>query len=364
MNANQNVFVSNKLLIGLVFLAFSWGNISISAETVKAAFDVGSGQTKVTIAEVDETTGRPIRILFADETALLVGHDLKRSKDGNLSDEILTKLKTVLNDYRDIAIKLNAEDLAGVATAVFRESKNGADFIRSVREESGINLQLISQEEEGKIGFATAVAASGKSATQIIAWDSGGASFQISIEVDDQLFVYKGPWGASKVVAAMIEIQGKDFDQVQDPNPVKLEDAFALKDKIEKSLSHASLALRNKLLDPSIEVVAIGGHFSMFNIAVIATGSNLFTKEQIAQSIEDLVGSTTEELARQFPEAEMVLPRLTLIYAVMDHFGINKVKYTPTVGSTLGIFISPRFWSIPTKASKLDVLKEHPTIRY
>ena len=339
----------NKILFSLLILVCFQGTSQLSAQPIRAAFDVGSGQTKVTIAEVDETTGRPIRVLFSDETAILLGHDFKQSKEGRLSDEILSKLEEVLTHYRTIAIELDAEDLAGVATAVFRESKNGAEFIKKIRDEKGINLQLISQEEEGRIGFLTAMAASGKQANEIIAWDSGGASFQITTAVDEKLFMYEGPWGASKAVAALIEIQGKDFSKVQNPNPTKLEDVIALNDRIKKSLHEASFELETQLNNLDVNVIAIGGPYSPFKITALATGTNVYTKKQVANAIKNLVGSSNEELAKQFPEPEMVIPRLTLVYAVMDHFGMDEVHYIATVGSTLGVFISPQFWRVPQK---------------
>lgn len=325
-------------------LTLSLASSPLSADQVRAAFDVGSGQTKITVAVVDESTGRPQKVLFAEETVVLVGHDFKKSKDGTLSDAILAELRNVLVHYRDIAEGLGAEELAGVATAVFRESKNGGGFIQQMRDELGIGLKLISQEEEGRLGFLTAVAASGRQSHEIIAWDSGGGSFQIATEGESGLSVYEGPWGASKVLAAIVDkVQDKDFTKVQTANPASLEDIKALHAIVQNTLRPPSIDLRMKLSNPSVEVIAIGGPYCPFRMATLAIGKATFTKQQVWQAIEKLAGRTDQELA-SFPESEMLLPRLTLVHAVMDHFGISQVRYTPTVGSTLGILMTSHFW--------------------
>ncbi|MCE5317219.1 MAG: hypothetical protein LLG04_07640 [Parachlamydia sp.] len=316
----------------------------LCADQIRAAFDVGSGQTKITVAVVDESTGRPQQVLFSEETVVLVGHDFKKSKNGILSDAILSELKNVLVRYCDIAKGLGAEEMAGVATAVFRESKNGGEFVQKVKDELGIGLKLISQAEEGRLGFLTAVAASGRQSHEVIAWDSGGGSFQITTEGEAGLCVYEGPLGASKVLAAIVEkVQGRDFTKVQTANPASLDDIKALHKIIQNVLKPPAKDLQVKLANPAVEVIAIGGPYCPFQIATLAIGNATFNKQQVWQAIEKLAGLTDEGLAH-FPEPEMVLPRLTLVHAVMDHFGISQVRYTPTVGSTLGILMTVHFW--------------------
>lgn len=338
--------MKKKLYILFTLLTFCLNSSEIFADHVKAAFDVGSGQTKVTIAVIDDHTGRPTKILFAEETPILLGHDLKQSKDGMLSAKILAVAEKVINEYRNLALQHGAVEMAGVATAVFRESKNGADFIAKVRSEMGIDLRLITQKEEGRIGFLTAVASSGKAAEQVIAWDTGGASFQISAEKNaDELLVYQGAWGASKVLAAMVEeVQGKDFSKIHTANPATIDHVIALQKIVLKSLKTPSIELLNKFKNPGITVVGVGGPFSIYRMAEIAHGRREYTKEDVWAAIEKLAGSSNEDLAATYPEPEMVIPRLTLLYTIMDFFEIKKVLYTPTTGNTLGILISPQFW--------------------
>jgi hypothetical protein len=63
------------------------------------------------------------------------------------------------------------------------------------------------QDEEGQLGYLTAASGLGASspASSVVAWDSGGASFQLTIHGDDGYQVYQGPLGASLVTAMLVK---------------------------------------------------------------------------------------------------------------------------------------------------------------
>lgn len=54
----------------------------------RAAIDVGSGSTKLVVAEVDLDQGRVVRELFVQERPISFSLDTKRSADGSLSPSI------------------------------------------------------------------------------------------------------------------------------------------------------------------------------------------------------------------------------------------------------------------------------------
>lgn len=349
--------IQNLIIAGLFVCSTCFGGYQASSDldqkiqsvatetTCRAAIDIGSGSTKLCVALVNTETGRATQILFGEEYPILLGHDLKERNDGTLSDKILSKVETQVRKYRDLALQLGAEKVAGVATAVFRESTNGRAFIDKISSDLGVDLRVISQQEEGSIGFLTAVAASGKKLNEVIAWDSGGASFQITYRDGEQLPVYKGPWGGSKVMSEMIRtVQGREFTSASSANPASVDDVKALCEIIKQSLPPISDDLQNKLQELNGNVVAIGGGRSIFDIASMALGKKIFTKEEVWLVIESLADKTDEELS-DFLEKEMVIPKLALLYSVMDYFGINSVQSCYAVGSTLGMFMDQNYWN-------------------
>jgi exopolyphosphatase/guanosine-5'-triphosphate,3'-diphosphate pyrophosphatase len=329
----------------------------VAVETVcRAAIDIGSGSTKLCVALVDKETGRTSQILFGEEFPILVGHDFKERKDGTLGNKILQDVENKIRDYRDLALQLGAEKVCGVATAVFRESSNGRAFIDRLSRDLGVDLRVISQQEEGNIGFLTAVAASGSDSNDVIAWDSGSASFQISYcDNEEKLSVYKGPLGGSKVLAEMVStIQGHEFTSTSSANPATIDDVKGLCKLIQQALPLISNDLQDKIQALNGSVVAIGGGTSLFDMAKIALGKNIFNKEEVWSAIESLVDKTDEELS-DYPEQAMLIPKLALLYSVMDYFGFNTVQNYQAIGSTLGMFMDKKYWNNEPKVAAMKV---------
>ena len=97
----------------------------------------------------------------------------------------------------------------------------------------------------------------------IVAWDSGGGSFQVSALVDGELCVWEGPVGDSNVTAMLLEVQGRAFSGAahgkrSSPNPVALADATKLVDALDALLPPAPDWLQELCSLSSTRVVGFG----------------------------------------------------------------------------------------------------------
>ena len=89
----------------------------------RAAFDIGSGMSKMQVSDVDVATGRVVSTLFAEERSVLFAADWKGSGErSELSEEIQREGLEVLGALRDIARQHEATELRAVATEVFRKA--------------------------------------------------------------------------------------------------------------------------------------------------------------------------------------------------------------------------------------------------
>ena len=122
----------------------------------RAAFDIGSGSTKLMIADVDVETGQLGDIVHASERTVKYAFDWKTH--GVLSDAVQAEGIKVLHALRTKVLASGCTAYTAVATEVFRKAPNGAAFLQRVRAELGLEIALVSQEEEAQIGFRTAVA--------------------------------------------------------------------------------------------------------------------------------------------------------------------------------------------------------------
>jgi len=313
-----------------------------------AAFDIGSGATKLDVALVDQSA-TPWKIvgdlLYSEQVEVLLAHDLKASEDNTLSVRIMDESVRELARMKQIAETLGVEGMLAIGTAVFRLADNGMQLVHRIRSELGLKMHVISQDEEGRLGYLTAATAAGASGSHLVAWDSGGASFQMSMCGKCGISVYEGPLGTSLVTAMLVEeVQQKRFSECQSPNPVTLPQVHDLVAKASAALPEAPFWLTG-MLDTLHDhtVIGIGGATCIFLIASMVTGTDEFTPEEVFAGMERLVGSTDEQLS-VYPQPDMVIPKLALMYTVMKHVGARKVKYLPANGSCRGVLTTAWLW--------------------
>ena len=324
----------------------------------RAAFDIGSGATKLMIADVDVETGQLGDIVHASERTV------KYPYDGVLSDAVQAEGIKVLHALRTAVLASGCTAYTAVATEVFRKAPNGAAFLQRVRAELGLEIALVSQEEEAQIGFRTAVAVGQRGRAATLAWDSGGGSFQLSREVaageagaPPGLRTYVGALGASVATAAMIEhVQKRRLaSPTASPNPASREEAQLLVAHCRAQLETPPPWLRGAAL-----ATAIGGANSIFRCveqvthdldpaaaaAAVAAGAppGRFGVAAVRAALEACCGLTDAALAEKgHVEAPMVVPKLCLLLAVLEACGLQEFEcaglwpqaLTPTPAWTL-----------------------------
>ena len=98
----------------------------------RAAFDVGSGSTKLLVANVDErgtVCGHP---LFEVEKPMPFKAAAQASPDGSLSEEVMRRGLELLGSLAAKAHELGTVEASGAATEVFRTAPNGQAFLDEV----------------------------------------------------------------------------------------------------------------------------------------------------------------------------------------------------------------------------------------
>ncbi|GBG23809.1 Hypothetical Protein FCC1311_000292 [Hondaea fermentalgiana] len=332
---------------------------------VRAAVDVGSGSTKLVVARLAQKAGGLAidEVLLHRETEVLLAHALESSTskaeggetataagEGEIGAVALQECRDALQEYKKAALDLGAPNLEGVGTAVFRLAKDGPAFLDALREQDDINVRLISQAEEGKLGWATACAVTGMSpseeaAKDLVCWDSGGGSFQLSWNQGSQLF--KGPMGTSTVTAALVRLQGREFSSAVSPNPVQASHVDGLRDFIRKTLEPLDKG-DCPIGSETSRVVAIGGDTCAFNIARLAIGSDaaphVVQREALDAAIGRHLNLDDEALIglgyTRALQPSMVVSKLVLVSTVMEIFNVKAFEYCPSTGSCLGVLLS------------------------
>lgn len=96
-----------------------------------------------------------------------------------LTEEAIERAILTLKGFAYMAEAMDSHEIYAVATAAVRLAKNGDDFIRIVKERTGIDLECIDGSEEAFLGFLGVVNTIGLE--DFILFDLGGASIEITL---------------------------------------------------------------------------------------------------------------------------------------------------------------------------------------
>lgn len=291
-----------------------------------AAFDIGSGTTKMKVAKVDICKHKILKILLESHRSVGYKQDLKESTKNLLSEKILTIGSIKLNELKNEAKKYRPTSFIAVATSAFRTASNGVQAAKILSKNTEIKVNIISQVKEAEIGFVGAYDFSKDNLAKLLVWDIGGGSMQISSTADLKKFdVYEGKLASVSFKNYIIEkIQFKNPKKIKSPNPISNENYLSAIDYVKKySLKTIPKSIQKKLRNKELKIIGIGGvHF--FSIASKVNNKEFYTLEMVKKRIKESLNKTDSELGGgEYIETD--ISNLILVAGIMEEFGINMV---------------------------------------
>ena len=338
-----------SLILPLIFLTSCQTSAPKTAEApkcgpeIRAAFDIGSGSTKMKVAEFNTCDSTLTKVLLEDQTRVNFQESLQVSNDGTFSEEVREDGMDSLRLLLEKALKQNATRFAGVATAAFRKAKNGQDFLNEVEKKLGIKAKIITQEQEALIGFHGAAKMTMLPKAQIVLWDIGGGSQQIMFLNDkDEPVIYFGTLAAVSFKNYIIStLQKKDFNTVQSPNPIGEKTTKAASKYVEKT-AHAIVPkeIQTHLKNPNVQVIGIGGVLSR-SILTQVEFKEYITDKDIQRSLAKRLDLDDKTIGGEFPQTE--ISNLILVGGFMK--GLKIKQYRPVKASLIdGLWFEPDYW--------------------
>jgi exopolyphosphatase/guanosine-5'-triphosphate,3'-diphosphate pyrophosphatase len=108
--------------------------------------------------------------------AVRVGEGLEAA--GELQPEPIERALETLELYAHFCRATEVDEVKPVATSAIREAENREDFLALARERTGLEVQVLSQEEEARYGYLAAV--NSTTLADGVALDLGGGSMQLT----------------------------------------------------------------------------------------------------------------------------------------------------------------------------------------
>ncbi|MCH0540757.1 Ppx/GppA family phosphatase [Streptomyces sp. MUM 203J] len=247
---------------------------------------------------------------------------------GAVSDDGVERLVTIIGDALHTAEEKGCEDVLPFATSAIRDASNADAVLQRVREETGIDLQVLSGEEEARLTFLAARRWFGWSAGRLLLLDIGGGSLEVAYGIDEEPDAAVSlPLGAGRLTAGWLP------GDPPDPADVK-----ALRRHVRAAIAR-TVGEFARFGKPD-HVVATSKTFKQLARIAGAPGSGegLYVERVLSRaSLEGWVpklASMTAEQRRALPgvsvgRAGQLLAGALVAEGAMDLFGVDELEICP-----------------------------------
>jgi len=251
-----------------------------------AAIDIGSNTTRVLVAEpvdgqlkkvMEQRAYTRINKSLADEGTI------PAAKAREVAEVVATQVR--------LARELGAETIRSVATAAIREAPNGEEVTRAIVRASGVPVDILSEEEEGRLSFIGATKTLGHPVDgRIGVVDVGGGSTEVILGTAS---------GGVHEVRSWRVGSGALADELIASDPPSAAEIRKIRDRIEDIFAGVEI-------DQPAQAVAVGGSATSLRRLVGA----VLEYETLERGIRVLAGDPAAEVARRFeldPERVRIL---------------------------------------------------------
>ena len=142
-----------------------------------AAIDIGSNSIRQLIADV--SPGGSIKVVDEMKDAPRLGAGLAES--GALSEEAMGRAIEALGRMALLAKQARATRIEAVATSAVRDAANGRTFLARVKRATGLDVRLLSGEQEARLSFLSAMAHFDLAVGRAVVMDIGGGSLELAL---------------------------------------------------------------------------------------------------------------------------------------------------------------------------------------
>jgi exopolyphosphatase/guanosine-5'-triphosphate,3'-diphosphate pyrophosphatase len=257
-----------------------------------AAIDIGSNTTRVLVAEPD---GGQLRKVMEQRAYTRIGKASQH--DGAIDAEKVAEVAEVVATQVRLAEEIGAEAIRTVATAAIREAANREAVIAEINRVAGVEVEVLSEHEEGRLAFIGATKTLGHPVEgDIGVVDVGGGSSEVVLgSVSDGVrAVHSFKIGSGSLA--------DDFLANDPPSPSELRTVR----------EHIAEFFEGIEFDQPDQAVAVGGSATSLRTLVGA----VLEYETLERAVRVLTGDPILEVAKRFeldPRRVRILPTGVLL---------------------------------------------------
>ncbi len=282
---------------------------------ILAAIDIGSNAARLLITEtsvykdgtVDFTKLNLLRI------PLRLGFDV--FDNGYISEEKKRKMIDTIKAYKLLMDIYKVEAVKACATSAMRDASNGGQVLREIYAETGIEVSIISGQEEANIIYETHIAEKLNTEKSYMYVDVGGGSTEVTLFSDNHI-VFKESFNIGTI--------------------------RLLNDKVtDEQWEHMKWYIKTHTKDyQPVEAIGSGGNINkIFSISKRKEGKPL-PLDLLKDYHKELSLNSVEERKHLYnlrsDRADVIVPALQIYLAVMRWANADEI-YVPKIGLADGL---------------------------
>ncbi len=293
-----------------------------------AAIDIGSNAMRMVIGRVDY--GGKLDTIENLRLPVRLGQDVFSS--GQIGEETAQLAVDAFIRFRKVATDHGVEKIRAIATSAMREAGNSALLCDRITHTTGIEIQVISGDEEARlIHLAVAKAINLKSRRAMLI-DIGGGSVEVTLSQGGNILSTESyNMGTVRLLQKLSEKPTRlSFHQLV------REYAEAAKRRIDRDIGNKSIDL----------CVGTGGNIEemgeLRKRIFKRDGDHVITLEELEKLVETLSRLTVEERMQKLKlkpdRADVILPASIVLHMIAQEARVQEVKI-PKVGLKDGILL-------------------------
>ncbi|MGB1196777.1 MAG: Ppx/GppA phosphatase family protein [Synechococcus sp.] len=290
-----------------------------------AAIDVGTNSTHLLVASVDVGLGT-FSIELAEKSTTRLGE--KDPDTGELTAEAMDRGMSSLRRFQELAISHQVEQIVIAATSAVREAPNGRDFLQTVQDQLGLDVDLVSGPEEARLIYLGVLSGMPFGDRPHLVLDIGGGSTEL-ILADGR--------DARALTSTRVGAVRLQRDFVKD-DPIPPHRRSFLQAFIQGSLEPAVDKVHRRIKPGETPVLVATSGTAMAIGALAATEDDRpplklhgyrVSKQRLDRVVERLVVMTPEQRRDLAPindrRAEIIVPGALILQTTMQMLGVGEL---------------------------------------
>jgi len=301
--------------------------------------DVGSNSVHLLV--VDAVPGAcPLPAADISWDSPLLNH---LDDEGHLSAAGFRALQETITEARAVARQHGVSDLSVFATSALREASNSSDVLARVRDEMGIDIEVLDGDDEARLTFLAVRRWFGWSSGRLLVVDIGGGSLELAIGADEMPeHVASVPLGARRL----------SREYLPDDPPTDKELA-RLRDFVSASVANRLRPFRQHQSD-----LAIGTSKTLRSLARIAGAApssagdfvrRVLRTEDAVNLVDKLASMSTQERAKlpgvSVRRASQLVAGAVVASTTMTLLGVDELVICPWALRE-GVFLTRQDWIV------------------